>query len=88
LLRILGVTTWVDAGSFGPEQVKGFGRFIVSPAQVRKFGFVHLYANFGIRTSMWFNTLAAESDKRPPPFSRTAISCSGVKVIRRQEYQP
>ena len=41
-----GVTTWVDAGSFGPEQVKGFVRFIVAPAQVRKFGFVHLYANF------------------------------------------
>ena len=40
-----GVTTWVDAGSFGPDQVKGFGRFIVAPAQVRKFGFVHLYAN-------------------------------------------
>ena len=40
-----GVTTWVDAGSFGPDQVKGFGRFIVAPARVRKFGFVHLYAN-------------------------------------------
>jgi dihydroorotase len=40
-----GVTTWVDAGSFGPDQVKGFGRFIVGPARVRKFGFVHLYAN-------------------------------------------
>jgi dihydroorotase len=40
-----GVTTWVDAGSFGPDQVKGFVRFIVAPAQVRKFGFVHLYAN-------------------------------------------
>ena len=41
-----GVTTWVDAGSFGPDQVRGFVRFIVAPAQVRKFGFVHLYANF------------------------------------------
>jgi predicted amidohydrolase len=41
-----GVTTWVDAGTFGPDQVKGFVRFIVAPAQVRKFGFVHLYANF------------------------------------------
>jgi dihydroorotase len=41
-----GVTTWVDAGSFGPDQVRGFVRFIVAPAEVRKFGFVHLYANF------------------------------------------
>jgi dihydroorotase len=40
-----GVTTWVDAGSFGPDQVRGFGRFIVAPSQVRKFGFVHHYAN-------------------------------------------
>jgi dihydroorotase len=28
-----GTTTWVDAGSFGPDQVKGFGRFIVAPAK-------------------------------------------------------
>src|SRR5579862_4576550 len=40
-----GVTTWVDAGSFGPDQVKGFVRFIVAPSQVRKFGFVHQYSN-------------------------------------------
>jgi dihydroorotase len=40
-----GVTTWVDAGSFGSDQVVGFRRFIVSPQQVRIFGYLHLYPN-------------------------------------------
>jgi dihydroorotase len=38
-----GVTTWVDAGSFGVTQAGGFRRFIVEPAKVRIFGFVYLY---------------------------------------------
>src|SRR5262245_6115877 len=38
-----GVTTWVDAGSFGYDQTAGFRRFIVQPAQVRIFGYVYLY---------------------------------------------
>jgi dihydroorotase len=38
-----GVTTWVDAGSFGHDQVKGFRRFIVTPARARIFGYVYLY---------------------------------------------
>jgi dihydroorotase len=38
-----GVTTWVDAGSFGVQQVEGFRKFIVEPAKVRIFGFVYLY---------------------------------------------
>ena len=40
-----GVTTWVDAGSFGSDQVAGFRRFIVQPQQARIFGYVHLYPN-------------------------------------------
>lgn len=40
-----GVTTWVDAGSFGADQVAGFRRFIVRPQQARLFGYVHLYPN-------------------------------------------
>jgi dihydroorotase len=38
-----GVTTWVDAGSFGCTQAEGFRKFIVEPAKVRIFGFVYLY---------------------------------------------
>jgi dihydroorotase len=38
-----GVTTWVDAGSFGYEQVEGFRRFIVEPSRSRIFGYVYLY---------------------------------------------
>ena len=38
-----GVTTWVDAGSFGYNQTEGFRKFIIEPSQVRIFGFVYLY---------------------------------------------
>lgn len=38
-----GVTTWVDAGSFGCTQIEGFRKFIVEPSKVRIFGFVYLY---------------------------------------------
>jgi dihydroorotase len=38
-----GVTTWVDAGSFGVQQTLGFRKFIVEPAPVRIYGFVYLY---------------------------------------------
>ncbi|HZT30127.1 MAG TPA: amidohydrolase/deacetylase family metallohydrolase [Bryobacteraceae bacterium] len=38
-----GVTTWVDAGSFGWDATEGFRRFIVRPQQARIFGFVYLY---------------------------------------------
>ena len=40
-----GVTTWVDAGSFGSDQAPGFRRFIVEPAQSRIYGYVYLYPN-------------------------------------------
>jgi dihydroorotase len=38
-----GATTWVDAGSFGYDQMAGFRRFVVEPAKVRVFGFIYLY---------------------------------------------
>jgi dihydroorotase len=38
-----GVTTWVDAGSFGVTQAEGFRKFIVEPSPVRIFGYVYLY---------------------------------------------
>lgn len=38
-----GVTTWVDAGSFGYDQIDGFRRLTVRPAQARIFGYVYLY---------------------------------------------
>lgn len=40
-----GVTTWVDAGSFGYDTFPGFRRFIVDRAQARIFGYVYLYPN-------------------------------------------
>ena len=40
-----GVTTWVDAGSFGSDQAAGFRRFVVRPQQARIFGYVHQYPN-------------------------------------------
>ena len=38
-----GATTWVDAGSFGYDQVDGFRRFVVLPSQARIFGYIYLY---------------------------------------------
>lgn len=38
-----GVTTWVDAGSFGWDQATGFRRFIVQPSHARIYGYVYLY---------------------------------------------
>lgn len=40
-----GVTTWVDAGSFGWDQFPGFRRFIVEPAHARIFGYVYTYTS-------------------------------------------
>src|SRR5688500_5709453 len=37
-----GATTWVDAGSFGYDQIEGFRKFIVNPAKVRVYGYVFL----------------------------------------------
>jgi dihydroorotase len=38
-----GVTTWVDAGSFGYDLVEGFRRFVVHRSQSRIFGYIYLY---------------------------------------------
>jgi dihydroorotase len=38
-----GATTWVDAGSFGYDQVDGFRRFVVLRSQARVFGYMYLY---------------------------------------------
>ena len=40
-----GVTTWIDAGTFAYNQIRGFRRFIVNPAQSRVYGYVYLYPN-------------------------------------------
>jgi dihydroorotase len=40
-----GATTWVDAGSFGHDQIEGFRKFIVNPAKVRVYGYVFLYSS-------------------------------------------
>lgn len=38
-----GVTTWVDAGSFGYDTFDGFRTFIVERSQARIFAYVYLY---------------------------------------------
>ena len=40
-----GTTTWIDAGTFAYNQINGFRRFIVNPAQSRIYGYVYLYPN-------------------------------------------
>ena len=38
-----GTSTWIDAGTFAYDQIKGFRRFIVERNKCRVFGFVYLY---------------------------------------------
>jgi dihydroorotase len=38
-----GATTWVDAGSFGYDQVEGFRRLVVQRSQARVFAYLYLY---------------------------------------------
>ncbi len=40
-----GVTTWVDAGSFGRDGAAGFRRYVVERQQARIFGYIHQYTD-------------------------------------------
>ena len=64
-----GVTTWVDAGSFGYDQVPGFRRFIVAPSQVRIFGYVYLYPS------------SRNPDIDPVEYARKGIERTGRAVL-------
>ncbi|MBI1786592.1 MAG: amidohydrolase/deacetylase family metallohydrolase [Acidobacteria bacterium] len=63
-----GVTTWVDAGSFGYDQAPGFRRFIVEPAQCRIFGYVYLYPS------------NRNPDEDPIQYARKGIRATGEAV--------
>ena len=63
-----GVTTWVDAGSFGADQAAGFRRFVVRPQQVRVFGYIHQYPNL------------RNPDVDPVKYARDEIRRTGAAV--------
>src|SRR5262249_48718118 len=64
-----GVTTWVDAGSFGYDQAVGFRRFIVEPSQARIFGFVYLYPS------------SRNPDIDPVKYARDGVNRTGQAVL-------
>ncbi|MCW5978105.1 MAG: amidohydrolase/deacetylase family metallohydrolase [Bryobacteraceae bacterium] len=64
-----GVTTWVDAGSFGYDQTPGFRRFIVQPAQTRIFGYVYLYPS------------SRNPDIDPVKYARGNVRATGQAVL-------
>ncbi|MBI3682911.1 MAG: amidohydrolase family protein, partial [Acidobacteria bacterium] len=64
-----GVTTWVDAGSFGYDQIEGFRRFIVRPAQARIFGYVYLYPS------------SRNPDQDPLEYARSVMGRTGEAAI-------
>lgn len=68
-----GVTTWVDAGSFAHDQVAGFRRFIVEPAQARIFGYVYLYPS------------SRNPDIDPIDYARRQMRATGQAVLHNRD---
>lgn len=68
-----GVTTWVDAGSFAHDQVAGFRRFIVEPAQTRIFGYVYLYPS------------SRNPDIDPIDYARRQMRATGQAVLHNRD---
>lgn len=68
-----GVTTWVDAGSFGYDQVEGFRRFVVAPSTTRVFGYVYLYPS------------SRNPDVDPVQHVRRAMRGTGETAVRNRD---
>jgi dihydroorotase len=68
-----GVTTWVDAGSFGHDQVEGFRRFIVLPSKARIFGYVYLYPS------------SRNPDVAPVDYVRRMMRSTGEAAVKHRD---
>ncbi|PYV13715.1 MAG: amidohydrolase/deacetylase family metallohydrolase [Acidobacteria bacterium] len=68
-----GVTTWVDAGSFGHDQVEGFRRFIVAPSKARIFGYVYLYPS------------SRNPDVAPVDYVRRGMRSTGEAAVKNRD---
>jgi dihydroorotase len=68
-----GVTTWVDAGSFGADQAAGFRRFIVGSQQARIFGYIHQYPNL------------RNPDVDPVKYARDQIRTTGKAITANRD---
>jgi dihydroorotase len=68
-----GVTTWVDAGSFGWDTFHGFRKFIVEASQARIFGFVYLYPS------------SRNPDIDPVQYVRSGMKRTGETVLANRD---
>jgi dihydroorotase len=68
-----GVTTWVDAGSFGSDQVEGFRRLIVIPSRSRIFAYVYLYPS------------SRNPDIDPVQYVRRAMRQTGEAAVKNRD---
>jgi dihydroorotase len=68
-----GATTWVDAGSFGADQMEGFRKFIVSPAKVRVYGYVFLYSSM------------RNPDVDPVKYVRSGLKRTGERAVANRD---
>ena len=68
-----GVTTWVDAGSFGHDQVEGFRRFVVTPSRSRIFGYVYLYPS------------SRNPDIDPVQYTRRMMRATGEAAVKNRD---
>jgi predicted amidohydrolase len=71
-----GVTTWVDAGSFGYDTYPGFQRFIVEPSRVRIFAYVYLYPS------------SRNPDTDPVKYVRSMMKHTGETAAKNRETLP
>jgi len=68
-----GVTTWVDAGSFGYDTFHGFRRFIVEPSQARIFAYIYLYPN------------SRNPDVEPVKYVRSMMKQTGEMAVNNRD---
>jgi len=75
-----GVTTWVDAGSFGYDTFHGFKRFIVEPSKVRVFAYVYLYPDLRNPTVEAIGYVRAMLPRTAETIIRNRDVLLGVKI--------
>jgi dihydroorotase len=75
-----GVTTWVDAGSFGYDTFHGFKRFIVEASKVRVFAYVYLYPDLRDPTVDAIGYVRAMMPRTAETIIRNRDVLLGVKI--------
>jgi dihydroorotase len=68
-----GVTTWVDAGSFGYDDAAGYRRYVADRLQARTFAFVYLYP------------MTRNPDLDPVKYVRSMMDRTGETIVKNSD---